>query len=103
MTTIGEHLSPLLMSDIVWPNRLWDAVGHTIQGLDIWAPQMDMDLVILCGDDTGICVSAVGPLMLPAALPLRSLAEDRLCWLWRTGPDCYDLNGGVVVVGCHRA
>lgn len=53
MTAIGEHLSPLLVSEIVWPDRLWDAVGDTIQRLDIWAPQMDVDLVILRGDDTG--------------------------------------------------
>ena len=106
MTAIGEHLSPLFMSKIVWSNRLWEAVGHTILRLDVWAPQMDMDLVVLCGDDTGACVATVGPLTLPAVLPFWSLAEDRLicslCWFWRTGPDCYNLNGGVVVVGCCR-
>lgn len=92
MTAIGEHLSPLLMSEIIWPNRLLNAVGHTAQRLDIWVPQVDMDLAVLCGDDTGIRVSAVGLLILPAAPPLQSLAEDsricNLCGLWRTGPDC---------------
>lgn len=102
MTAIGEHLSPLLVSEIVRPDRLWDAVGHAIQRLDIWTPQMDMDLVILGGDDTGTCVGAVGPLMLPAVLPLRCLAEDGLIrsfgWIRRTGPDCDDLNGGAAMV-----
>lgn len=107
MAAISDYLSPLLMSKVVWANRLWDAVGHAIQRLDIWAPQMDMDLIVLCGDDTGTCVRAVGLLTLPAVLPLWRLAEDSLardlCWLWRTGPDCYNLNGGVVVVRCRRA
>lgn len=107
MTAIREHLSSLLMSEIVWPNRLWHAVGHTIQRLDIRAPQMYVDFVIICGDDAGTCVSAVGLLMMPAVLALWSLAENSLigdlCWLWRTGPDCYDLNGGIVVVRGHRA
>ncbi len=68
---------------------------------------MDVNLVFLCSNDTWTCVCAVGFLVLPAVLPLQSLAEDPLVaslfWLWRTGPDCYNLNGGVVVVGCHRA
>lgn len=105
MTAIGQHLSSLLMSEIVWPYRLWDAVCHTIQRLDIWAAQMDMDLVILCGDDTRISVCAVGPL--PAVLSLWSLAQDsligNLCWLWRTSTDSYDLNWGADVVRCDRA
>ena len=107
MAAISEDLSPLLMSEVVRADRLWDAVGHTIQRLDIWAPQVNMDLIVLCGDDTGACVCAVGFLTLPAVLLLWRLAEDRLAhdlrWLWRTGPNCYDLNGGVAVVRCYRA
>lgn len=93
------------MSEVVRPDRLRGAVGHTIKRLDVRAPQMDVDLVILCGDNTGARVAtAVG---LPAVLPLRRLAENGLTGdlrrLRRTRPDRYNLNGGAVVVGRHGA
>ena len=100
MTTIGQHLSSLVMSEIAWPHWLWDAVSHTIQRLHIWAAQVDMDLVILCGDDAGISVCALG--FMVWALARRSLIGT-ICWLWRTGPDSYNLNGAIVVVRCHTA
>lgn len=53
MTAVSEYLSSLFMSNIVWPNGLWEIVGHTMSGLEIWAPQMDVDLTVLCCDDTG--------------------------------------------------
>lgn len=85
------------MSHIVWPNRLRDAVGHTIQRLNVRAPKMNVDFIILCCDDARTAVSAVGFLMLPAVLALWGLAEDSLicdfCRLWRTGSDCNYLNG----------
>lgn len=54
MTAIGQYLSPLLLSKMVWANLL-----RTIQGLDIGAPQVDVDLIILCGDDARTRVGAV--------------------------------------------
>lgn len=101
MTAIGHNLGSLLMSKIVWASRL----RYTVQRLEIWAPQMNMDLIIICGDDTRTTVCAVGPL--PAAPSLRSLAQDgpigNLSGLWGTSPDRHNLNGRVDVVGRCRA
>lgn len=49
---------------------------------------MDVDFVVLCGDDVG--PRAVGPLDLPVGLPLRGHSEDGvpsddLNWLGREG------------------
>lgn len=97
MTAIGEYLSSLLMADIVWAGRLRDAVGHSIQRLDVWAPQVNMDLTIFCCDDTGAGVSAGRSRMFPTVLPLWGFAEDGLIcnlrWFGRAGPHCYNLNG----------
>lgn len=105
MAAIGQHLSPLLLSKrVVRPTRLGDAVGYTMNSLDIGAPQVDVDLVVLCGDDAGTSASAVGPLDMPPVLSLVSHPEHSLtydlCGLWRPAADHYDLNGRVVVIRC---
>lgn len=107
MTPVGDDLSPLLMPKVVRPHWRRDALGHTVQRMDVRAPKMDVDLAVFRCDDAGTCVIAVGRSTLPAVRPLGGLAEDgrvsRLFWLGRARPDRDDLNRRVAVVGCNGA
>ncbi|TNN54048.1 hypothetical protein EYF80_035739 [Liparis tanakae] len=56
VAAVGEHLSPLLVPEVVRP----DGLRRAARRLAVRAPQVDVDLVILRGDDAGVCAAAAG-------------------------------------------
>lgn len=99
MAAVGQYWCPwFLFGGVVRSPRL--ALSYTINRLDIGAPKMDVDLVVLCGDDAG--TSAVRPLELPTVLSLRAHREHGLTYdltgFKRSSTDCYHLDGRAGVV-----